>query len=139
MTMFIYSLLVLLLLSVCYTDIFSRKIKNNTVMLVALLSLIIAVTINGSVNILWPLMTLIVGMLLVIANVIGAGDIKLIAALSLSIPADQMVNFLFLVTLSGIPLILIVIFLRLLHKGSRKMTLPYGVAISCGYLLLHLG
>ncbi|WP_157665863.1 A24 family peptidase [Tatumella citrea] len=137
--MFIYSLLVLLLLSVCYTDISSRKIKNNTVMLVALLSLIIAVTINGNVNILWPLMTLIVGMLLVIANVIGAGDIKLIAALSLSIPADQMVNFLFLVTLSGIPLILIVIFLRLLHKGSRKMTLPYGVAISCGYLLLHLG
>ncbi len=139
MPIFLYSLLALVLLSVCYTDISSRIIKNNAVILVAVLSLVISVTLYSSVNILWPLITLMAGMLLVMINVIGAGDIKLISALSLSLPAEQMADFIFWVTLSGIPLVLIVVIFRLVRSGREKMTLPYGVAISCGYLLHHLG
>lgn len=139
MLIFLYSLMALVLLSVCYTDIYNRVIKNNAVILVAVLSLMISATRYGDLNLLWPFITLVSGMLLVTVNVIGAGDIKLIAALSLSLPAAKMIDFIFWITLSGIPLILIVVILRLLHSERKKMTLPYGVAISCGYLLHLLG
>lgn len=139
MLIFLYGLQVLLLLSVCYTDISSRIIKNRTVFIVALISLAISVTLYGRVSIFWPLTILVSGMFLVTVNVIGAGDIKLISALSLSLPAEKIAGFIFWITLSGLPLILIVVILRLLRPGSKKMTLPYGVAISCGYLLHLLG
>lgn len=139
MLIFLYGLLAFMLLSVCYTDISSRRIKNNAVVFIAVLSLTISVVQGNSINIFWPFITLVLGMFLVTVNVIGAGDIKLISALSLSLPAKQMADFIFWITLSGIPLILIVVALRLWHPGSKKMTLPYGVAISCGYLLHLLG
>lgn len=139
MKVFILLLLGMVLLSVCYTDITNRKIKNKAVAMAALLSALLSVTSTGSLNLLYPLIVLTVGFLLVFVNMIGAGDIKLIAALSLSVPAGQIPEFILWITLSGVPLILVVVVLRLVSPASKTMTLPYGVAISIGYLLHLLG
>ena len=133
------TVILLLLISVCYTDIKFRKIKNSTVIFIALFSLVSGVTHTEPVSLVWSLLILVTGVLLVLANIIGAGDIKLIAALSLSIPGAEIPDFIFLITLSGVPLILVTVLLHKVTGSSNKITLPYGVAISCGYLFHLLG
>ena len=133
------TVILLLLISVCYTDIKFRKIKNSTVIFIALFSLVSGLTHTEPVSLVWSLLILVTGVLLVLANIIGAGDIKLIAALSLSIPGAEIPDFIFFITLSGVPLILVTVLLHKVTGSSNKITLPYGVAISCGYLFHLLG
>ncbi len=133
------TVILFLLISVCYTDIRYRKIKNSTVIIIALFSLCSALTHSEPVNLIWPVMIIVMGVLLVLANIIGAGDIKLIAALSLSLPGTDIPAFIFLITLSGVPLILVTVLLHKVTGSSNEITLPYGVAISCGYLFHLLG
>lgn len=133
------TMILLLLISVCYTDIMFREIKNRTVIIIALLSFVSTLTHPEPVNLIWTLMIFVVGVLLVLVNIIGAGDIKLIAALSLSLPGADIPAFIFLITLSGLPLILVTVLFHKMTGSRHKITLPYGVAISCGYLFHLLG
>lgn len=133
------TVILFLLISVCYTDIRYRKIKNSTVIIIALFSLCSALTHSEPVNLIWPVMIIVMGVLLVLANIIGAGDIKLIAALSLSLPGTDIPAIIFFITLSGVPLILVTVLLHKVTGSSNEITLPYGVAISCGYLFHLLG
>lgn len=76
-----------------------------------------------------------VGVIFVLVNLIGAGDVKLLSVLGMTFSLREVPDFIFLVTVSGLPLIVIVFCLHKYSHGKFSKTLPYGVAISSGYLL----
>jgi len=76
-----------------------------------------------------------VGVIFVLVNLIGAGDVKLLSVLGMTFSLREVPDFIFLVTVSGLPLIVIVFCLQKYSHGKFSKTLPYGVAISSGYLL----
>ena len=65
-------------------------------------------------------------------NVIGGGDVKLIAVLMLSLPSEQIISFFLFTTIFG--LLLIVIGWLFFRESIKNSGLPYGVAISLGFL-----
>jgi len=70
-------------------------------------------------------------------NKIGGGDVKLAAAVALWVGTSWLMALLFLISLVGLVLALAVIVLRL-YGFAAKASLPYGVAIAGGWLLLFL-
>ncbi|WP_258339469.1 prepilin peptidase, partial [Citrobacter amalonaticus] len=83
-------LIALQLIYCCYTDIFERKIKNKVVFSILLLSLLLSFAVQD-INIKFPLSIMFVGFFINLLGVIGAGDVKLIASLSFSIPVSQFI------------------------------------------------
>ena len=108
----LHIVLVCLLLRLCYTDVRDRVISNRVV---ALLFFIV-----------------VVGFVLFMLHVMGAGDIKLIAVLMLMIPYEQIIFFFFFTACAG--LLLIIIGWLFYRKSIKERGLPYGVAISLGFL-----
>lgn len=100
-------------------------------LLVAILPL--AYTLHQQIFIMPALITLIVGFLLFVLNIIGAGDIKLLTVLMLATPTEQVFSLLFFTALSG--LVLIIIGWLFFRQSIRRNGLPYGVAISSGFLI----
>lgn len=121
------------LLYVIYTDINYRLIKNNTVITILFLSIVNAFFIHGRVLFLLPAIILLAGMLLNFLGAIGAGDVKLITALSLGMNEVDIINMILFMGLTGIPLSVICIIYYKFFKQRDKITIPYGVAISAGY------
>lgn len=128
-----FSVVTSLLLYCCYTDIRWRLIKNYTVIALLAIILLLSVLFGYSLHYIAALVVLLVGIILFYLNLIGAGDVKLLAVLSLSVPSYYFSSFLFLVTLSGIPLIIAALVLRFHKRG-----LPYGVAITLGYIVCFM-
>lgn len=75
---------------------------------------------------------LMIGFLLFTLRVIGAGDVKLVSVLMLMIPLDELIYFFFFTAFAG--LLLIVVGWLFYRKSIRERGLPYGVAISLGFL-----
>ncbi|HEY4546556.1 MAG TPA: prepilin peptidase [Pedomonas sp.] len=69
--------------------------------------------------------------LLFALGAMGGGDVKLIAALTLWVPAARVLEMLFLVALVGGVLALALIIIRKL-RGDASRDVPYGVAIAAG-------
>ncbi|QKJ88451.1 Type IV prepilin peptidase [Paramixta manurensis] len=134
----IVGLLCVLLGFVCYTDIRYRIIGNKTVLAVGVLAAALGYTTLGNITVVPALYILVIGFLLSVFNIMGAGDSKLLAALSLSLSRDGTLFFLFITSLAGLPIALIILCVRLAALGksqsTRKKSVPYGVAIGLGYL-----
>ncbi|QGX92250.1 flp operon protein B [Tatumella sp. TA1] len=128
-------ILIALLLRVCYTDIRYRIIENKCVAVIVLVNIFYLYSISQPVNFISAVVVFGIGIIVILTNFIGAGDIKLLSALGLAFPLRELPDFIFLVTVSGLPLILIVFCLHKSSQGKFSKTLPYGVAISSGYLL----
>ncbi|AUX94024.1 flp operon protein B [Mixta gaviniae] len=134
-------LLLSIALGVCfiwlsYTDIRYRKIKNQTVLAVAALSALLALQLYQEIFIAASLFILALGMPLSLLNIIGAGDIKLLAALALSLPADNVAMFILFTMLAGVPVLAGMMIFRIFSKNRRQCnTVPYGLAIAIGYVL----
>ncbi|HDR1022748.1 TPA: prepilin peptidase, partial [Pasteurella multocida] len=79
------------------------------------------------------LISFIIGFILFNLRTIGAGDVKLISVLMLTIPQEQIMSFFFFTACSG--LILIIIGWIFFRQSILKNHLPYGVAISLGFLM----
>lgn len=126
-------LLVLLLIGLSWTDLTRRVISNNTVLLLLAVVIPFSLIHHGQIFFLPALLFLFFGFLLFSLGVIGAGDIKLIAVLMLSIPTEQLISFFFLTSCSG--LLLIIIGWLFFRESIRKAGLPYGIAISLGFLM----
>ncbi|HDR1345803.1 TPA: prepilin peptidase [Pasteurella multocida] len=126
-------LLVLLLIRLSWTDLTKRIISNNTVL--CLLAVIIPFSFihHSQIFFLPALLFLFLGFLLFTLGIIGAGDIKLITVLMLSIPTEQLISFFFLTSCSG--LLLIIIGWLFFRESIKKRGLPYGIAISLGFLM----
>lgn len=124
--------IMLLFIRLSWTDIKSRIISNNIVL--ALLACIIpfGFLLNGELYIVPALISLFIGFLLFLFNVIGAGDIKLITVLMLTIPSEQILSFFVFTSFFG--LLLIIIGWLFFKTSIKRNGLPYGVAISLGYL-----
>ena len=69
--------------------------------------------------------------LLFALGAMGGGDVKLIAALALWVPAIRIPEMLFYVALAGGVLALVLIVIRRV-RGSTSRAVPYGLAIAAG-------
>ncbi len=121
------------LLWVCYTDIRFRLIHNTLVLTLMLSALVLGVLMNQHIT-LWPaLMILLVGFILFCLNLVGAGDVKLMSVLALALTNAQLSNFIGFTALCGG--LVTVVGLLIAWRQMRTKGVPYGVAISMGFLL----
>lgn len=145
----IYGLFLMLVitLSIIWTDIHHRRIGNGQVLIVAVLSLILTEFHTFS---LWPWITaLVVGCLLFYHRLLAGGDVKLILAYLTGIPVPLWYELaLVMAFLGGLQA---VIWLAASRFGgtfggifdTKERGLPYGVTIGatglCGIALSVLG
>lgn len=135
---FIFLIIALLcnLIWISWTDIKSRLITNRAILLTVLLILPFSYILWSKVFIVSAAVTLLIGFILFMLNVIGAGDVKLLSVLMLAVPSEEIMPFLFLVTVVGAVIAIMTIVWLLFHKKSfMKYKLSYGVAICGGFIL----
>lgn len=132
MDVFLLCCIVTLLAIVCRSDIRARIIANNVVLYLCGVILPYAYLSYGEIFFLHAVATLIIGILLFRLHVIGAGDVKLLAVLMLAIPTHWVLSFLFLISFFG--LIMIILGWLFFRHDIKTRGLPYGVAISLGFL-----
>ncbi len=133
MTLFLLGLISLLLLYLSYTDITQRTLANRFVFIVAPLAMALSFCAYGQIFYLGAILCLVLGFGLFSLGVIGAGDVKLLTALMFAVPRETEIWFLFFTSCFGLGLILIGwVFFR---QNIKQQGLPYGVAISLGFLL----
>ncbi|WP_264652081.1 prepilin peptidase [Candidatus Symbiopectobacterium sp. NZEC151] len=125
-----------ILIFVCYTDIRFRQITNVTTLLIFLLSLLLAFHHVDDLSLIILSLLFCVGFVFSVAGVIGAGDIKLVCALSTGLSTPHIGDFLLLTGMAGIPLTLLTCLYYRVFSKQNVITVPYGVAICCGYWLL---
>jgi prepilin peptidase CpaA len=70
------------------------------------------------------------------AGMMGGGDVKLAAALALWFSPASTLKFLFLMSLAGGVLTLLVVALHRMRGKSGRPEIPYGVAIAFGGLVI---
>lgn len=126
-------LTILLLIRLSYTDIKHRIISNKIVLILLLLILPLSWIKYGEIFVVPALISFIIGFILFNLKTVGAGDVKLVSVLMLAIPQEQIMSFFFFTACSG--LILIIIGWIFFRESILKNHLPYGVAISLGFLL----
>lgn len=124
----------LILLYCCATDILYREIRNGSVLLV-LMCVALLVGFTHDFNVIIPTFILIIGFFLTLIGVIGAGDIKLLFALCISVPSDLIGIFFFAMCCFGAPMSILVLIISKFIFGIKVNTVPFGVAISIGYII----
>lgn len=138
---FIAGLISIILLYICYTDMRFRIIRNEVVMAVFILSLLLVFVMkdnaNFEFNIYAPLLILIVGFILNYVNIVGAGDIKLLVALTICLTPENVYKLLLVIALAGLPVAIIAYIVHKIKRTSR-CDVPYGVAIAIGYWIMLL-
>ncbi|WP_369685582.1 A24 family peptidase [Tatumella ptyseos] len=130
-----FYLIAVILIRIGYTDIRFRIIENKCVLIILLINVFKFFIGNEEIYLYSSFLIFSVGLVCILTNCVGAGDIKLLTVLGMVFPPREIPDFIFLVTVSGLPLILIVFLLHRFSKGKFSKTLPYGVAIISGYLL----
>lgn len=142
MSYFIVGAISLTLLYVCYTDMRYRLIHNQVVIFIFALSLLMGFMMkdnsNIEINIYAPLIILAIGFILNYINIVGAGDIKLLVALTVGLSTESVYKLLLLVALAGLPIAIIAYIVHKVRKNSPRCEVPYGVAIAIGYWILLL-
>ena len=129
----LYLVVILLLIRLSWTDIKRRIISNKIVLSLFLVIVPLAWIQYENIFVIPALIALFIGFLLFSLRIIGAGDVKLIAVLMLAIPSDQVFSFFFFTTFSG--LLVIIIGWIFFRESISQNGLPYGVAISLGFLI----
>ncbi|MBI0029435.1 prepilin peptidase [Gilliamella sp. B14448G11] len=128
----------LCLLISCYTDIKYRIISNYIVIVIFALAILNYAFGLGALNYSASGIFLVCGLLMFYCRLVGAGDIKLITVLLITIPAGNVMFFLAVTTFLGLPLAIFAIIYKWLKKVEGGITLPYGVAITGSYILTSL-
>lgn len=126
----------ILLLHVCYTDVTRRIIKNKTIVAIILVSIFCGIIQYGTPEILLSLTILFIGIIFSASNFFGAGDVKLIFALSLSLSKALILQFVLATMIAGLIVVFPVIICSFVKK--RRLTVPYGIAISLGYFFITI-
>lgn len=128
-----YSIIVCAIFYGIYTDIKTRKIYNSVSLIIIAVSLFLNLFSDINVSYISASLILVIGFVLSMFNIWGAGDAKLCFALSLTIPGENLSAFLFVTSvIGGVMAILMLIVPRLYGKYK---TLPYGIALGCGYII----
>ncbi|OCG12197.1 hypothetical protein A9G24_08720 [Gilliamella sp. App6-5] len=124
------------LLVSCYTDLTRRTISNYIVGIIFILTILNFIFGDGQLNYSASGIFLVCGLFMFYCRLVGAGDIKLITVLLISIPSGSVLSFLMIITLFGLPMAIIAIIYKHLKKPEGGVTLPYGIAISGSYFLI---
>lgn len=124
----------MILIVVCYTDIRFRIIHNSIVITIFIIILANFLIGSGELNYIAALIFFVIGLLIFCFNIMGAGDIKLIIVLLLSLPTKEIWDFFTLMTFLGLPLAIIALIRKIITKST--VTIPYGVAISLSYIII---
>ena len=133
MQTFIIVLMALQLLWVGYSDVRFRLIPNVLVLMLMLSAVVLGWITHQQLN-LWPAFgILLAGFVLFCLRIVGAGDVKLMSALAISLTPLQAWDFILLTALCGG--LVVVVGLLCAFRQLRKKGVPYGVAISMGFLL----
>ena len=142
LTWILLGLLALMLLAASWCDLKSRTIPNGLNLAIALA----AIPFWWSIALpLWPGAALQIGVaflvfaLFAIAFAIGAmggGDVKLIGALALWLPAQAVIVLIVIMSLAGGALTLALFVRQKLARTTGQLEIPYGVAIAFGGLWL---
>ena len=136
------AVLAALLLVACWCDLRARTIPNGLNLAVALLAIPFWWTLGLA---LWPDVALHFGVaalvfaLFAIAFALGAmggGDVKLVAAIALWLPPASVLALLFLMSVAGGVLTLVMLIRHKLARRTEQLEIPYGVAIAFGGLWL---
>jgi prepilin peptidase CpaA len=136
------ALLAAMLLFACWCDFRTRTIPNRLNLAIALL----AIPFWWSVGIgLWPGAAIQAGVALLVFGVfalafamgaMGGGDVKLVAAIALWLPWQAVLALLFLMSVAGGVLTLVMLLRHKLARKAGQLEIPYGVAIAFGGLWL---
>lgn len=137
----IMAIISLQLLWVCYTDIRFRLITNSMVLMVMVTAIILGLITNKP-NTLYALLASVYPALIILTlgffvfclRIIGGGDIKLMAALALALNVPQSVNFVLFSSIFGA--VVAVVGMVISYSAMRAKGVPYGVAITMGFLLV---
>jgi prepilin peptidase CpaA len=139
---FLLIALAAMLLAACWCDLKARTIPNLLNLAIALL----AIPFWWSLGLaLWPDVAIHVGIaiavfgLFAIAFALGAmggGDVKLVAAIALWLPAQSVIALLFIMSVAGGALTLAFLIRHKLARAAGRVEIPYGVAIAFGGLWL---
>ena len=124
------TMLVLVTLSV--TDSRSRIISNQIVLLLLLIIVPLSLLKYQTIFVIPALCALAIGFIIFYLGAMGAGDIKLISVLMLVIPHNEIIYFFFFTAFFG--LLLIIVGWLFFRKSIKENGLPYGVAISLGFM-----
>jgi prepilin peptidase CpaA len=123
-------------------DIRSRTIPNWLTLGIALAAIPFWVLADLP---LWPEVALRIGIALFVfaifaaafaAGLMGGGDVKLLAALTLWLPPGAVMLLIVIMSLAGGALTLAMLIRHKLAKASGQLEIPYGVAIAFGGLWL---
>lgn len=125
----------LVLIYMCYTDIRWRRIANGATLVLLVLSVLLGcLTLHGP-SLLLPAGLFVIGFIVSMLGVIGAGDVKLASALAVALSPTEIGNFLLLTSMAGVPLSLVTLLYYRCFACQKSVTIPYGIALSCGYWL----
>jgi prepilin peptidase CpaA len=133
-------ILALMLAFAAIGDLRSREISNWLNGAIALLAIPFWWSVGLSP---WPDMAVQLGValgvfalfaLLFNFGVMGGGDVKMIAALALWLPAGAILNLLIIMSIAGGALTLAMLIRRRVAKSDAQIEVPYGVAIAFGGL-----
>lgn len=134
-------LLVLILVSAGIEDARIREISNWKNAAIALLALPWWFAMGLSP---WPDMAIQLGIALGVFalfaaafsfGMMGGGDVKMIAALALWFPFNQLVTLLIIMSLAGGAITLVMLVEKWLRRRSEQPEVPYGIAIAIAALL----
>lgn len=134
----IYMAISLLLIYSCYTDVTTRIINNKVSLSVLVLSLALMLIHQQWSALLIAGIVLVVGFLISIVGIMGAGDVKLVCALLPGLTWTEGIDFLLLTGFVGIPVSLATLLYLKVKGGEKKISVPYGLAIAGGYGLQFL-
>ena len=123
---------ILLLVTLSVTDIRSRVISNQVVLLLFFTIIPLSLLKYQTIFVIPALCALAIGFLIFSLGAMGAGDIKLISVLMLTIPHNEIIYFFFFTAFFG--LLLIIVGWLFFRKSIKENGLPYGVAISLGFM-----
>ncbi|NIH92211.1 prepilin peptidase CpaA [Enterobacter asburiae] len=126
-----YLIIILILIIISMQDIYCRVIANKFVIALGIACCTLSFFVGHFPNVLLFIAVLLPGVFLSAANIIGGGDIKLISTLALLFTPAQFANFLLLTSLFGGAL---AVFCTIFSRKVKRDGLPYGVAISFGFL-----
>ncbi|MGI9947861.1 A24 family peptidase [Vibrio hyugaensis] len=139
--LFLYAILLITCLIISISDVRDRRIENKHVVIIAIVSLALGFS-DYSMNSLWYLGTCWAALIFLHRlRVMGGGDVKLIAAFSLSLPFVGLWFALWLVGIFGGVLAVFYLAKRSLQaknqvKPSIPTGLPYGIAICSGFYVV---
>lgn len=130
------AMLALMLLFAAAGDLHRREIPNLLNGAIALLAIPFWFSLGLSA---WPEMALQLGVALGVfalfailfgLGMMGGGDVKLIGAVALWLPAVAVLNLLIIMALAGGVLTIAMIVRKRLAKSEAELEVPYGVAIA---------